>query len=73
MEELSRIKVSVMPHEILFVADAMTGQEAVSVAKGFNDLLDITGVMLTKMDGDARGGAALSIRAITQNRLSLLR
>jgi len=66
MEELSRIKDSVMPHEILFVADAMTGQEAVSVAKGFNDLLDITGVMLTKMDGDARGGAALSIRAITQ-------
>ena len=66
MEELSRIKDSVAPHEILFVADAMTGQEAVSVAKGFNDLLDITGVMLTKMDGDARGGAALSIRAITQ-------
>ena len=66
MEELSRIKDSGMPHEILFVADAMTGQEAVSVAKGFNDLLDITGVMLTKMDGDARGGAALSIRAITQ-------
>jgi signal recognition particle subunit SRP54 len=66
MEELSRIKDTVMPHEILFVADAMTGQEAVSVAKGFNDLLDITGVMLTKMDGDARGGAALSIRAITQ-------
>lgn len=66
MEELSRIKDSVTPHEILFVADAMTGQEAVSVAKGFNDLLDITGVMLTKMDGDARGGAALSIRAITQ-------
>jgi len=66
MEELSRIKNSIMPHEILFVADAMTGQEAVSVAKGFNELLDITGVMLTKMDGDARGGAALSIRAITQ-------
>ena len=66
MEELSRIKDSITPHEILFVADAMTGQEAVSVAKGFNDLLDITGVMLTKMDGDARGGAALSIRAITQ-------
>ena len=72
MEELSRIKVSVMPHEILFVADAMTGQEAVSVAKGFNDLLNITGVMLTKMDGDARGGAALSIRAITQKPIKFI-
>jgi len=66
MEELVRMKATVTPHEILFVADAMTGQEAVNVAKGFNDLLDITGVILTKMDGDARGGAALSIRAITQ-------
>ena len=72
MGELSRIKDSVMPHEILFVADAMTGQEAVSVAKGFNDLLDITGVMLTKMDGDARGGAALSIRAITQKPIKFI-
>ena len=72
MEELSRIKDSVMPHEILFVADAMTGQEAVSVAKGFNDLLDITGVMLTKMDGDARGGAALSIRAVTQKPIKFI-
>ena len=50
MEELSRIKLSIMPHEIIFVADAMTGQEAVNVAKGFNDRLDISGVMLTKMD-----------------------
>ena len=66
MEELSSIKLAIMPHEIIFVADAMTGQEAVNVAKGFNDRLDISGVMLTKMDGDARGGAALSIRAITQ-------
>ena len=72
MEELSRIKDSVIPHEILLVADAMTGQEAVSVAKGFNDLLDITGVMLTKMDGDARGGAALSIRAITQKPIKFI-
>ena len=72
MEELSQIKDSVMPHQILFVADAMTGQEAVSVAKGFNDLLDITGVMLTKMDGDARGGAALSIRAITQKPIKFI-
>ncbi len=72
MEELSRIKESVMPHEIIFVADAMTGQEAVSVAKGFNDRLDISGVMLTKMDGDARGGAALSIRAITQKPIKFI-
>ena len=72
MEELSRIKESIMPHEIIFVADAMTGQEAVSVAKGFNDRLDISGVMLTKMDGDARGGAALSIRAITQKPIKFI-
>ena len=72
MEELSNIKLSTMPHEIIFVADAMTGQEAVNVAKGFNDRLDISGVMLTKMDGDARGGAALSIRAITQNPIKFI-
>ena len=72
MEELSQIKASVNPHEIIFVADAMTGQEAVSVAKGFNDRLDISGVMLTKMDGDARGGAALSIRAITQKPIKFI-
>ena len=72
MEELSQIKESVNPHEIIFVADAMTGQEAVSVAKGFNDRLDISGVMLTKMDGDARGGAALSIRAITQKPIKFI-
>ncbi|MDC0223927.1 signal recognition particle protein [Deltaproteobacteria bacterium] len=72
MEELSQIKESVNPHEIIFVADAMTGQEAVSIAKGFNDRLDISGVMLTKMDGDARGGAALSIRAITQKPIKFI-
>jgi len=72
MEELSRIKAAVMPHEIILVADAMTGQEAVSVAKGFNDRLDISGVMLTKMDGDARGGSALSIRAITQKPIKFI-
>jgi len=54
------------PQEIILVADAMTGQDAVNVAKGFNDALGITGVVLTKMDGDARGGAALSIKAVTQ-------
>ncbi|GIT03027.1 MAG: signal recognition particle protein [Deltaproteobacteria bacterium] len=72
MEELSRIKLSIIPHEIIFVADAMTGQEAVNVAKGFNDRLEISGVMLTKMDGDARGGAALSIRAITQKPIKFI-
>ena len=65
MEELSAIKAAGKPHEILFVADAMTGQDAVTVAESFNDRLGITGVVLTKMDGDARGGAALSIKAVT--------
>ncbi|HUA09839.1 MAG TPA: signal recognition particle protein [Candidatus Acidoferrales bacterium] len=61
MTELEEIKAAVKPKEILFVADAMTGQEATNVAKGFHDRLGITGVILTKMDGDTRGGAALSI------------
>ncbi|HEX8960323.1 MAG TPA: signal recognition particle protein, partial [Geobacteraceae bacterium] len=65
MNELVRIKEEVSPREILFVADAMTGQEAVNVAGGFNERLDITGVVLTKLDGDAKGGAALSIKAVT--------
>ena len=65
MEELERIKAAVNPKEIIFVADAMTGQEATNVAKGFNDRLGITGVLLTKMDGDTRGGAALSIFDVT--------
>jgi signal recognition particle subunit SRP54 len=65
MDELVRIKETAAPVEILFVADAMTGQDAVNVASKFNDVLDITGIVLTKMEGDARGGAALSIRAVT--------
>ncbi|MBN2123548.1 MAG: signal recognition particle protein [Deltaproteobacteria bacterium] len=65
MEELVRIKDRVLPTEILLVADAMTGQDAVNVAKSFNERLDITGVILTKMEGDARGGAALSLKAVT--------
>ncbi|MBN1105952.1 MAG: signal recognition particle protein, partial [Deltaproteobacteria bacterium] len=65
MAELGRIKTAVLPTEILLVADAMTGQDAVNVAKEFNQLLDVTGVILTKMEGDARGGAALSLRAVT--------
>ncbi len=64
MEELRRIREEVSPQEILLVADAMTGQEAVRIAKGFDEALDLTGVILTKMDGDARGGAALSILGV---------
>ncbi len=65
MEELSRIRTAVDPGDILLVADAMTGQDAVNVAKAFHEKLTLTGVVLTKTDGDARGGAALSIRAVT--------
>jgi signal recognition particle subunit SRP54 len=65
MDELRRIKADLAPQEILLVADAMTGQEAVRIAQGFDEALDLTGVILTKMDGDARGGAALSIRGVT--------
>jgi signal recognition particle subunit SRP54 len=65
MDELKNIKAAVEPDEIMLVVDAMTGQDAVNAATAFNDALDIDGIMLTKLDGDARGGAALSIRAVT--------
>ena len=65
MTELQNIKAAVNPAEILLVIDAMIGQDAVATAQAFDDALDITGVMLTKLDGDARGGAALSIKALT--------
>jgi signal recognition particle subunit SRP54 len=65
MQELVRIKESINPQEILLVADAMSGQDAVNVAKEFDSRLDLSGIILTKMEGDARGGAALSIRAVT--------
>jgi len=65
MGELTQVRDAVKPTEILLVADAMTGQEAVTIAKGFDDALGITGIVMTKMDGDARGGAALSIRGVT--------
>lgn len=65
MDELKNIKNSLNPIEILLVVDSMTGQDAVNVSKSFNDSLDITGVIMTKLDGDARGGAALSIKAVT--------
>ena len=66
MAELERLKATVHPDEILLVADGMTGQDAVKIAKGFDDRLGVTGVVLTKMDGDARGGAALSIYGVTK-------
>ena len=65
MAELQNIRSTVHPHEILLVIDAMTGQDAVNVAKSFNEALGIDGVILTKLDGDTRGGAALSVRAVT--------
>ena len=65
MNELKDIKAEVEPDEILLVIDSMTGQDAVNVAKSFNDLLEVTGVILTKLDGDTRGGAALSVKAVT--------
>ncbi|HCY40948.1 MAG TPA: signal recognition particle protein [Prolixibacteraceae bacterium] len=64
MNEISAVKDAVKPHEILFVVDAMTGQDAVNTAKEFNDRLDFDGVVLTKLDGDTRGGAAISIRSV---------
>jgi signal recognition particle subunit SRP54 len=66
MREIEKIKANVQPHEILFVVDAMTGQDAVNTAKAFHERLNFDGVVLTKLDGDARGGAALSIRSVVQ-------
>lgn len=72
MAELQGIAKAVAPQEVLFVADAMTGQDAVTVAASFNEQLSLTGVILTKLDGDARGGAALSIRAVTGKPVKLV-
>lgn len=72
MAELAQIKEATKPHEILLVADAMTGQEAVNIATKFNELLDLSGIVLSKMDGDARGGAALSIRSVTGKPIKFL-
>ncbi len=72
MDELKQLKSQIMPQEILLVADAMTGQDAVNIAKSFNEALDISGVILTKMEGDARGGAALSIKAVTQKPIKFI-
>lgn len=72
MQEAENIKNAVKPHEILFVCDSMTGQDAVNTAKAFNDRLAFNGVVLTKMDGDTRGGAALSIRAVVQKPIKFI-
>lgn len=65
MDELKVLKKSIKPHEILLVVDALTGQDAVNIASGFNDALGVDGIIMTKMDGDSRGGAALSVKAVT--------
>ena len=72
MTELKNVKDAVSPKEVIFVADAMTGQDAVNIAKNFNEQIGIDGIILTKMDGDARGGAAISIRAITQKPIKFI-
>jgi len=66
MQEIANVKAAIKPSETLFVVDAMTGQDAVNTAKAFNDRLNFDGVVLTKLDGDSRGGAALSIRAVVE-------
>ena len=72
MNEIAAVKKAVNPHEILFVVDAMTGQDAVNTAKAFNDRLDFDGVVLTKLDGDTRGGAALSIRSVVNKPIKFI-
>src|SRR6185503_13798357 len=72
MREIEQVKDAVKPNEILFVVDAMTGQDAVNTAKVFNDRLDFTGVVLTKLDGDTRGGAALSIKSVVNKPIKFI-
>lgn len=72
MEEIATIKKAIQPNEILFVVDSMTGQDAVNTAKEFNDRLDFSGVVLTKLDGDTRGGAALSIRTVVDKPIKFI-
>jgi len=72
MNEIAAVKQATNPHEILFVVDAMTGQDAVNTAKAFNDRLDFTGVVLTKLDGDTRGGAALSIKSVVNKPIKFI-
>jgi signal recognition particle subunit SRP54 len=72
MNEISAVHSAINPHETLFVVDAMTGQDAVNTAKAFNDVLDYTGVVLTKLDGDTRGGAALTIRSVVDKPIKFI-
>ncbi len=72
MDEIARVKSSIKPNEILFVVDAMTGQDAVNTAKAFNDKLDFDGVVLTKLDGDTRGGAAITIKAVVNKPIKFI-
>src|SRR5690606_470334 len=72
MNEITAVKEITQPNEILFVVDSMTGQDAVNTAKTFNDRLDFTGVVLTKLDGDTRGGAALSIKSVVNKPIKLI-
>jgi len=72
MEEMAQIREAARPHEVLLVADALTGQDAVNLAKSFNERVGLTGIVLTRMDGDGRGGAALSMRAVTGKPIKLL-
>lgn len=72
MKEITAVKDATQPHEILFVVDSMTGQDAVNTAKAFNDRLDFTGVVLTKLDGDTRGGAALSIKSVVNKPIKFI-
>ena len=72
MEEMAQIRDAARPHEVLLVADALTGQDAVNLARNFNERVGLTGIVLTRMDGDARGGAALSMRAVTGKPIKLL-
>ncbi|GAA4782938.1 signal recognition particle protein [Olivibacter ginsenosidimutans] len=72
MQEIAAVKEATQPHEILFVVDSMTGQDAVNTAKAFNDRLDFTGVVLTKLDGDTRGGAALSIKSVVNKPIKFI-
>ena len=72
MLEMAEIKAATDPHEILLVADALTGQDAVNVARSFNERVGVTGIVLTRVDGDGRGGAALSMRAVTGRPIKLI-
>ena len=72
MTEIAQLKKSLQPSETLFVVDSMTGQDAVNTAKAFNERLDFDGVVLTKLDGDTRGGAALSIRAVVEKPIKFI-